>query len=202
MAQWVALIARVGQAISPQDMLLDAEFEAHQPWRVRVDILEQPGAVARLVRALATLHAYMVAMQIVGHEEGRRTIDVAFTAPVSVTADVIRAAVMSVGRNAHVGEGSEDDALDLPTRILDGAAALVKTPEWTPLAAAELVEADEVEVTSATEGEDDSPRRPAAAVDARPARRPATQLGSVRPGRAHQGLGVVAAVLGHRNDDR
>ncbi len=157
MAQWVALIARVGQAISPQDMLLDAEFEAHQPWRVRVDVLEQPGAVARLVRALATLHAYMVAMQIVGHEEGRRTIDVAFTAPVSVTADVIRAAVMSVGRNAHVGEGSEDDALDLPTRILDGAAALVKTPEWTPLAAAELVEADEVEVTSATEGEDDSP---------------------------------------------
>jgi AcrR family transcriptional regulator/RimJ/RimL family protein N-acetyltransferase len=157
MAQWVALIARVGQAIAPQDMLLGAEFETRQPWRVRVDISEQPGAVARLVRALASLHAYVVAMQIVGHTEGLRTIDIALTTPVTVTADVIAAAALSVGRNAHVGEGSEEDALDLPTRILDGAAALVKTPEWTPLAAAELVEADEVEVTSATEGEDDSP---------------------------------------------
>ena len=157
MAQWIGLMARVGTAIAPQDMLLRNEFDGHQPWRVRVDISEQPGSVARLVRALASLHTYVVAVQVVGHDDGLRTIDVALTAPDSVTEQVILTAALSVGKHAFVGPGSPDDILDLPTRVLDGAAALVKTPELAPLAAAELVEADEVEVTSAIEGEDDSP---------------------------------------------
>ena len=157
MADWIGLIARVGQAISPDDMILEPSYEAREPWRLRLEITEQPGSLARLVRALASLHVYIVAVQIVGHGDDFRTVDIALTAPASVTQDVILAAALSAGRHAYVGEGSPDDALDLPTRVIDGATAMVKTPEIAPLAAAELVEADAVEVASAVEGEDDSP---------------------------------------------
>lgn len=157
MAEWIGLIARVGQAISPDDMILEPDYEAREPWRLRLEITEQPGSLARLVRSLASLHVYIVGVQIVGHGEDFRTVDIALTAPAAVTADVILAAALSAGRHAYVGEGSPDDALDLPTRVLDGATAMVNTPEIAPLAAAELVEADAVEVASAVEGEDDSP---------------------------------------------
>lgn len=155
--QWNSLIARVGLAMAPQDMSLVPNYEAGQPWRVRVDITDQPGSVARLLRALGALHAYAVGVQLVGSDDGYRTIDVAMIAPSTVTSEVIRAAALSVGKHAFVGEGSHADALDLPTRVLDGASALVARPELAPFAAAELVEADEVEVAEATEGEDDGP---------------------------------------------
>jgi len=157
MAEWVGLIARIGQAISPPDMLLEPDFEAHQPWRVRVDIADQPGSLARLVRGLSQMHVYVVGVQIVDHVDGLRTVDIAMSAPANVTPDGILAVALSVGKHAYIGEGSPNDSLDLPTRVLDGAAAVVKTPELAPLIAAELVEADAVEVASATEGEDDSP---------------------------------------------
>jgi AcrR family transcriptional regulator/L-amino acid N-acyltransferase YncA len=157
MANWIMLIARIGTAMAPQDMLLSPAFDAGQPWRLRVDVPDQPGGVARLVRALGSLHAYTVAMQVVDASEGYRTIDVALIAPEGVTPEVMRAMAHSVGKHAYVGPGSLDDAIDLPTRVLDGATQLVTTPELAPFAAAKLVEADNVEVAAATEGEDDSP---------------------------------------------
>ena len=157
MLQWVTLMARIGTAMAPQDLLLTPAFEAGVPWRIRVDVPDQPGGVARLVRALGSLHAYTLGMQVVDSGEGYRTVDVALIAPDSVSADVMLAAAHSVGRQAHVGPGSLDDAIDLPTRVLDGATQLVSSPELAPLAAGELVEADNVEVADATEGEDDSP---------------------------------------------
>jgi RimJ/RimL family protein N-acetyltransferase len=51
--------------------------------------------------------------------------------------------------------GSLDDGLDLPTRVLDGATELVTNPGWAPIAAAALIEADEVTVAEATQGDDD-----------------------------------------------
>ncbi|MEZ5185459.1 MAG: GNAT family N-acetyltransferase [Candidatus Nanopelagicales bacterium] len=156
-AHWNALIARVGMAMAPKDMSLIPSFEAGRPWRVRVDIPDRPGTVARLVRALGALHSFTVGVQTVGSGEGFRTMDLALVAPETVDSEVIRAAALTVGQRAFVGEGSDADSLDLPTRVLDGASALVARPELAPFAAAELVEADEVEVTDATEGEDDSP---------------------------------------------
>jgi AcrR family transcriptional regulator/RimJ/RimL family protein N-acetyltransferase len=157
LADWITLIGRLAAAMSPQDLLLSPAFEAGQPWRLRVDVPDQPGGVARLVRVLGSLHAYTVAMQVVDSGEGYRTIDVALIAPDSVTEDVMLAAARSVGKHAYVGPGTLDDAIDLPTRVLDGATQLVTTPELAPLAAGELVEADHVEVADANEGEDDSP---------------------------------------------
>lgn len=157
MAQWITVIARLATAMAPQDLLLDRAFEAGEPWRLRVDVPDQPGGAARLLRVLGQVHAYTVGMQVVDAADGYRTIDVALIAPSSVTQDVMLAAAQSVGKHAHVGPGSLDDAIDLPTRVLDGATQLVTTPEFAPLAAGELVEADHVEVADATEGEDDSP---------------------------------------------
>jgi RimJ/RimL family protein N-acetyltransferase/AcrR family transcriptional regulator len=155
LGQWNTLIARIGAALAPRELLLAPEHEASTPWRIRVDVPDRPGAVARLIRALATLHAYTVALYVLDSGDGYRTIDVALTAPQSVTAEALRAVAMSGGRNGHVMPGSLDDALDLPTRVLDGATELVKDPGWAPLAAAALVEADEVQVADANEGQDD-----------------------------------------------
>jgi AcrR family transcriptional regulator/RimJ/RimL family protein N-acetyltransferase len=155
LGQWNTLMARIGASLAPHELLLAPDHQAGTPWRVRVDVPDRPGAVARLIRALATLHAYTVALYVIGSDEGYRTIDVALTAPHGVTPAALRAVAMSAGRNGHVMPGSLDDALDLPTRILDAATELVTNPGWAPLAAAALVEADEVEVADATEGQDD-----------------------------------------------
>ncbi len=155
--QWNATVARIGTAMLPKDLQLATDYEAANPWRVRADVPDRPGSLARLVRAMGALHTYSVGVSAIGTNGDHRTIDIALMAPESVTEDVLRAAAQSAGKNVYVGPGSPDDALDLPTRVLDGATSIVSRPELAPLAARRLVEADEVEVTDATEGEDDSP---------------------------------------------
>jgi AcrR family transcriptional regulator/RimJ/RimL family protein N-acetyltransferase len=155
--QWNATVAKVGAAMLPQDLQLAPMYDAGNPWRIRADVPDRPGTLARLVRAMGALHTYSVAVSVIGADGEYRTIDIALQAPESVTEDVLRAAAQTVGKNVYVGPGSPDDALDLPTRVLDGATSIVARPELAPLAAKRLVEADEVEVTDATEGEDDSP---------------------------------------------
>ncbi|HEX6886753.1 MAG TPA: GNAT family N-acetyltransferase [Candidatus Nanopelagicales bacterium] len=150
-----AVLARIGTAVSPPEVLGAPGEGQRVPWRVRVDVPDQPGAVARLVRALGAMQIYTVAMQVVDAKDSRRTVDVALTAPEQVSQEAILAAVSSTGRHAYIAPGSPDDALDLPTRVLDGATALVTYPGWAPQAAAELIEADHVEVIDATEGADD-----------------------------------------------
>lgn len=154
-ADWNALMARIGAAVAPADLLLAAEHEASTPWRLRIDIPDRPGGLALLLRALSTLHAYVVGTAVLASGEGTRTIDVALQVPERVTADAILAAAMSAGSNAYLTEGTPDDGLDLPTRVLDGAAELVTNPGSAPVVVAALVEADHFEVTDATEGQDD-----------------------------------------------
>lgn len=154
-AAWNALMARIGTAVGPSDLMFAADRAAHTPWRVRIDIPDRPGGVARLVRALSSLNVYVVAMGVVGGGDAHRTIDLALTAPESVTGETVLAAAMSVGRNGYVTTGSPEDGTDLPTRLLDFAADLVADPEIAPEAASALVEADGFEVTDATEGPDD-----------------------------------------------
>lgn len=155
--QWNALMARVGTSLAPSEFLLDPEHEAHTRWRVRVDAPDRPGGVARLIRAMSALHVYVVGVYVIGKRDGYRTVDLALTAPEHVDADAIRATARAVGREVYVRHGSAEDAIDLPTRVLDVAANLITDPSWAPLAAAILVEADEVMVVNATEGSDDHP---------------------------------------------
>lgn len=155
--QWNTLIAKLGASMVPRDLDLESDFRAGKHWRLRLDIPLRPGSLARLVRMLGALHAYTVAVGVVEDSGEYRTIDTALIAPHSVTEDVLRAAAQAVGRNVLVGRGSPDDAIDLPTRVLDSATSMVARPDLAPLAAGALVEADAVEVTAATEGEDDSP---------------------------------------------
>lgn len=155
--QWNTLIAKIGAALVPPDSDSDSAYKTGRNWRVRLDIPERPGTLARLVRILGALYAYTVGVGLIGSKDGYRTVDAAIVAPKGVTEDVLRAAVQSVGRDVHIGPGSKEDAEDLPTRVLDSAIAMVSRPELAPLAAAKLVEATSVEVTDATEGEDETP---------------------------------------------
>ena len=154
-ASWNALMARIGAAFAPEELLLTTEHQARTPWRLRIDIPDRPGGLAQLIRALSTLRVYVVATAVLASGDGTRTIDLAVTVPDKVSADTLLAAAMAAGSNGHLTQGSPDDGLDLPTRVLDLATELVTNPGSAPLTAAILVEADHFEVTNATEGEDD-----------------------------------------------
>ena len=153
--EWDAMIARIGAAVAPSEMLLEPEYEVSTRWRVRVDIPDRPGGIARIVRALGALHVYTVSLGVVGSAPGTRTIDMALIAPPQVSAESVLAAAQSAGENAHITPGSPDAGRDLPTRMLDAATFLVKHPEAAPAVAAGVVEADGVEVIAAIEGADD-----------------------------------------------
>ncbi len=153
--QWDAMVARIGAAVAPSEMLLQPEYEVSQRWRVRVDIPDRPGAMARIIRAMGALHVYTVSLGVVGNGPDTRTIDLALIAPPHVSAEIILAAAESAGKSAHITVGSPDAGRDLPTRMLDAATLLVKNPEAAPAVAAGVVEADNVEVIGATEGVDD-----------------------------------------------
>jgi AcrR family transcriptional regulator/RimJ/RimL family protein N-acetyltransferase len=153
--EWGAMIARIGAAVAPSEMLLQPEYEVSERWRVRVDIPDRPGGMSRIIRALGALHVYTVSLGVVGQGPGTRTVDLALIAPPHVSSDVILAAAESAGEHAHITVGSPDAGRDLPTRMLDAATFLVKHPEAAPTVAAGLVEADDVEVIPATAGVDD-----------------------------------------------
>ena len=156
-ANWNALMASVGAAIGPVDLLTAAQPGARKPWRLRIDVVDRPGGLPKLVRALSTLHAYVVRSTVLAVKDGSRTIDLALTLPERISPEALLAAAMSAGSNGYVTKGSPDDDLDVPTRVLDGAIELVTNPGSGPLAAARLVEADSFEVTDAAEGVDDGP---------------------------------------------
>jgi AcrR family transcriptional regulator/RimJ/RimL family protein N-acetyltransferase len=153
--EWDAMIARIGAAVAPSEMLLQPEYEVSERWRVRVDIPDRPGGMSRIIRALGALHVYTVSLGVVGHGPGTRTVDLSLIAPPHVSAEVILAAAESAGEHAHITVGSPDAGRDLPARMLDAATFLVKHPEAAPTVAAGVVEADHVEVIAATEGADD-----------------------------------------------
>lgn len=152
---WDALMARIGVAVAPPEIAPEPDHGPRSYWRIRVDIPDRAGAVAQLIRAVGALNTYSLAMYLIGSQDGSRTVDLAVTAPEAVTEGILRAAAASAGSNVYVRPGTPDDALDLPTRIMDGATALVANPGWAPFAAQELVEADHVRVVDATQGEDD-----------------------------------------------
>ncbi len=154
---WDAMITRIGTAMAPPQMLLRAEEEPRSYWRILIDVPDRPGGVDMFIRAMAALYGYTVAVYVVGSGEGTRTLDMRLTAPSSVTEQTLRAAAMSAGSNAKISPGSPDDALDLPTRILDASTELVTNPGWAPSVAKHLVAADHVEVVRATKGQDDGP---------------------------------------------
>jgi AcrR family transcriptional regulator/RimJ/RimL family protein N-acetyltransferase len=154
---WDAMIARIGTAMAPPRMLLRAEDEPRSYWRILIDVPDRPGGVDMFIRAMAALYGYTVAVYVVGSGEGTRTLDMRLTAPSSVTEETLLSAATSAGRNARISPGSPDDALDLPTRMLDASAELVTNPGWAPYVAMQLVAADHVEVVRATKGQDDGP---------------------------------------------
>ncbi|MGB7982192.1 MAG: GNAT family N-acetyltransferase [Candidatus Nanopelagicales bacterium] len=156
-ATWESLIARLALSMTPAEMLLRPEHEARTHWRVFADVVDQPGGVDRFVRAMAALHGYALSMDVVGTEDGCRTLDMRMTAPAGVTAEILRATAESVGRNVFVAPGSPDDALDLSSRILGWSTELVTNPGWAPYAAMQLVSAEHADVVPATKGEDDGP---------------------------------------------
>ena len=153
--EWDALIARIGAAVAPEELMLQPDVEASARWRVRVDIPDRPGGITRLMRAFASLHVYTVELVVVGTSPGVRTLDLSLIAPSDVSDEVILAAARSAGEHAHITAGSVHAGRDLPTRMLDAATYLIRNPDAAPTVAAGVVEADHVEVIAATQGVDD-----------------------------------------------
>ena len=154
--EWTALMARLLTALGP------AQYSRHDPvsgeasWRLRVEVPDRVGAIEQLARALTTLDAFVISVATPGADsDGWRIIDLVVTCPSSIGKAELRDTVASVGRHTYIREGSPDEKLDIPTRVLDGVTHIVSNPRSAPEQVAALVEADSFEVTDATTGSDD-----------------------------------------------
>ena len=195
---WNALMARIGASVAPADLLLAPEYDARKPWRLRIDIPDRPGGLARLVRALSTLHAYVVGTAVLASGDGIRTVDLAVTVPEQVSAQTLLAAAMAAGSNGHVTEGSADDGLDMPTRVLDARHRAGHEPGVRAAGCGRAGGGRPLRGDRRDRGRGRRHRRTAAAVDPGPARGAAPRLGPVRPGGADAGLGPAAPGGGDR----
>ena len=155
--EWDALIARFGMALAERAMGDPIDIETGQRWHLMIDLPERPGALSRLVQAMGSLSIYVNDARVEQGRDNRRTVYLGLLAPQVVSADVILATASSAGTDAHIQRASPDDALDIMTRTLDGAAYLVNKPDRAPKVAAALVAADSYEVVDAAEGTNAQP---------------------------------------------
>ncbi|MEZ5117974.1 MAG: GNAT family N-acetyltransferase [Candidatus Nanopelagicales bacterium] len=153
---WSALILRIMTALAPDDIDVLSTGPDRRPWRLRVQVPDAPGAMARLLRALAVLHGEALALSVSDAEDGWRWADVVLTAPTTVDHDAVQRVGLSAGRAAFAIEGTPEDSRDPTTRVLDVATELATNPGWAPAAVAGLVGADSWEVTAAVSGADAS----------------------------------------------
>lgn len=149
---WAALTARLLESLAAEEGS-DPQGE-HLRWRARVRMPGNPSAMARLLRVLSMLHVHVVSVFTAELPEGMQLVDMFLLGPDDVERSTIAHAIASVGTDAIVVRGREEDAQDVATRVLHLSARLAEDPEETPQAVAELVLADSWEVAAAVEGED------------------------------------------------
>jgi RimJ/RimL family protein N-acetyltransferase len=151
---WTALAARLLEALVAVDTE-EGEGE-HARWRARVTMPGTPSAMARLLRVLSLLDVHVVSLFTAQLGGGRQLVDLFLSAPTDVDRATLVHGMSSVASDVILARGIDDDADDVATRVLHLSTRLAQNPEAAPKAAADLVLADEWEVTTAAEGDDDS----------------------------------------------
>jgi RimJ/RimL family protein N-acetyltransferase len=151
---WAALVARLLQALAPDE--IEETSQAATRWRARVTMPSTPAAMARLLRVLSLLRIHVVSLFTAPLPDDTQLVDMFLSAPIDVDRASIAHGISSVGADVIVAHGSEEDAVDVATRVLHLSARLVQVPDAAPQAVADLVLADSWEVTTATVGDDSS----------------------------------------------
>jgi len=155
--EWSEMMARLLVSIGPAALGRGRPVHDESLWRVRVDVPDRVGAIEQLARVLTALDAFVITTSTPGSDaEGWRTLDLLLTCPASLEEGQLRDAVGAVGVHTYVRAGSDDDRVDLATRVLDGVAQIMQSPRSAPERVAQLVEADSFEFTDATSGDDDA----------------------------------------------
>ncbi len=154
---WTGLMSRLLTALGPMPLSGHAAVSTDRLWRIRVDVPDRIGAIEQLARTLTSLNAFVIMVVTPGDDPDEwRTIDLLVSCPDSLGAAELRDSAGAVGRNVYVREGSDDDRLDVATRVLDGVAEIIRNPRGAPEQVARLVEADSYEFADAVSGSDDA----------------------------------------------
>lgn len=201
---WLALSARLIESLASLDVP-DGEGDAERvPWRLRVAIPRGSASVARLLRIMALHRIEVVALFLGAADRGDGdAVDMFVRAPRDLTREALEQVLLSVATQAVAAPGRAEDSVDIATRVLEGAAALIEDPDLAPAAAAMLVLADSWRVQPAVADADTSPTTmrlqwtPDRHVVLHRARVPFTR---VERSRASALLGLVAAVASVRED--
>lgn len=155
--KWTGLMSRLLTALGPVPLSGHAAVSTDRLWRIRVDVPDRIGAVEQLARTLTSLNAFVIMVVTPGDDTDEwRTIDLLVSCPDSLGAAELRDSAGAVGRNVYVREGSDEDRLDVATRVLDGVAEIIRNPRGAPEQIARLVEADSYEFADAVSGSDDA----------------------------------------------
>lgn len=153
---WLGLVARHLESLAAVDPPGLAYDGPRLHWRVRVVTTASPGATARVLRVLALLRADVRSMLSHAHAEEQQLLDLVIDVPADVTRSAIEDALATVAKRSIVMRGSQQDAQDLFTQVLDGAVEVVEHPEAAPAAAAALALADSWQVMPASSGPNSS----------------------------------------------
>lgn len=128
-------------------------------WRARVELPDEPGALARLAAVIAAVDVNVVGLDVHAVPGGGTVVDeLALNGPHSLTEDELRAALHRPGaRDVRIAPADAHGLVDPATRALQLAAVVAADPGALPTALAQLLQADEVtvhglEVSSASSG--------------------------------------------------
>ncbi len=154
--QWTALSARLLESLAVTDPVIPHPGELPNYWRIRTTLPGVPSASARLLRVLSMLNVAVVQLTSVELTSGEQQIDAILKAPQNMDRATLRQAINSVGKDAIVASGNENDTVDVATRVLRLSSVLATTPAFAPQAAADLVLAQSWEVVEATSGANSS----------------------------------------------
>jgi RimJ/RimL family protein N-acetyltransferase len=151
---WTALTSRLLESLTTDAALEDSGTELR--WRARIRAEASPAAMVRLMRTISLLRVQVITLLTSPLPDGVQLVDLFLGSPADVDRATIVHGLSAVGLDVIVTRGVPEDAEDIATRVLRLSERLVKRPDDTPQAVADLVLADSWEVAEAIEGDDTS----------------------------------------------
>ncbi|TWP46148.1 GNAT family N-acetyltransferase [Lentzea tibetensis] len=120
-------------------------------WRLRVELADSPGALARVTIRLADQDCNVLALSVIAVPGGVLDEIVVQTAPGVLPADLVSAVRSEGGRCVGITPADLRDLVDTPTAALRAAATAVRDPAATTEALRAVLAADSVVVLPASD---------------------------------------------------
>jgi GNAT superfamily N-acetyltransferase len=122
-------------------------------WRLRFELSDSPGALARVTVRLASADCNVLALHVIPVPGGVLDEIVVRAAPGVLPADLVEAVRSEGGKRVGITSADLRDLVDQPTAVLRAARMALTDPEQTADALRQVLAADSVTVGEAADGQ-------------------------------------------------